>query len=502
MPFEAEHDTASSGDERAPTNRANGQKTKGGLGRRLGLVFLLQAAFISLAAIIGVYAAALTIEEVLIRRALEEEAIWFWERFARSSDFPLPDTLNLTGYMADAARAAPSEAGAASVPESISGLEPGFHDLPAAAGFSVVYVSKREGRTLFLVFDGERASDLALWFGLVPLAGTLALLYLFTWLGYHQARRAISPIFWLARQVRRLDPMDPDPSTLDPDSLPPNADAEIRDLAAALARLSARINEHIKRERDFTRNAGHELRTPLTVVRLAAGLLRERIASSALAGDAQAGEALARIVRAAHEMEETTEALLLLARASDRRLSSTLVDMNEIVERECDRAQALLADRPIRIERHFESPLTVAADPRVLSVLVGNLLRNAVQYTTDGTIEVRIEGGQLSIEDTGIGIAPEKIASVFEPFVRAGEIPSSSPPDAIDKPEGIGQGHGVGLSIVKRLCDRFGWQVELESRLGRGTCVRVDFSQATSISGPMDGPPESLAKRSDQAAGI
>lgn len=483
MPFEVEPDTPSSG-ETATESRRKAHRTKGGLGRRLGFVFLLQAVFISLAAMIGVYAAALTIEEVLIRRALEEEAIWFWERFARSSDFPLPDTLNLTGYMSDI-RAAP-EADDASVPASIADLEPGFHDLPAAAGFSVVYVSRQEGRTLFLVFDGERASDLALWFGLVPLAGTLALLYLFTWLGYHQARRAISPIFWLARQVRRLDPMAPDSSTFDPQGLPPNADAEIRDLAAALGRLSDQIDEHIKRERDFTRNASHELRTPLTVVRLAAGVLRERIASSALARDAQAGEALARIARAAHEMEETTGALLLLARASDRRLFSTQVDLNEIVAQQCDRAQGLLADRPIRIERCLGPTLTVAADPRVLSVLVGNLLRNAVQYTAKGKIEVRIEGEGLSIEDTGIGIAPEKIDSVFEPFVRAGEIASSTA--AIEKPEEIGQGHGVGLSIVKRLCDRFGWAVEIESRLGQGTRVQVDFSSTLSISSPIKGP--------------
>ncbi|WP_025770723.1 sensor histidine kinase [Thioalkalivibrio sp. HK1] len=494
MPFEVEPDPPSS-EVPAKTSRRKAHKTKGGLGRRLGLVFLLQAAFISLAAMIGVYAAALTIEEVLIRRALEEEAIWFWERFARSNDFPLPDTLNLTGYMSDI-RAEP-EALDASVPTSIADLAPGFHDLPAAAGFSVVYVSQREGRTLFLVFDGERASDLAWWFGLVPLAGTLALLYLFTWLGYHQARRAISPIFWLARQVRRLDPMAPDPSTFDPQGLPPNADAEIRDLAAALERLSGRINEHIERERDFTRNASHELRTPLTVVRLAAGALKERIASSELAGDPQAGEALARIARAAHEMEETTGALLLLARASDRRLSSIQVDLNEIVDRQCDRAQSLLADRPIRIERYLGSPLTVAADPGVLSVLVGNLLRNAVQYTSKGTIEVRIEGEQLSIEDTGIGIAPEKLGSVFEPFVRAGEVASSVA--ALEKPEGIGQGHGVGLSIVKRLCDRFGWQVTLASRIGQGTCVRVDFSSTLSISDPIEDP---LPASSDRASGI
>ena len=73
---------------------------RGGLRQRLGRAFLLQAVLISVAAVIGVYAAAFAIEEVLVKRALEEEATYFWDRFERNPRFPLPDTRNLTGYLA------------------------------------------------------------------------------------------------------------------------------------------------------------------------------------------------------------------------------------------------------------------------------------------------------------------------------------------------------------------------------------------------------------------
>ena len=424
----------------------------GGLGRRLGRVFLLQAALISAAAVIGVYAAATTIEEVLIRRALEEEASYFWKRHAGSSEFPVPDTRNLTGYLA----AGPDRSG---VPEPIAVLNPGFHDIATAADFSVAYVTERDGQTLFLVFDGERVSDLALWFGLVPLAGVLVILYLSTWLAYRLARRAVSPVLWLAREVRRLDPVAPDASAFASRRLPANADEEVRALAEALDGLSRNVHAHIERERDFTRDASHELRTPLTVIGLAA---RELLRLQGL--DADARETLERIGRAVREMHETTQALLLLARASDSTLSSAAVCLNDVVTRECERAREMAAGKRVSIVESVGGPVIVNADARVLAVLVGNLVRNAVQYTRAGRVEVQVRGEILSIADTGVGIPPKQLGAVFEPFVRAGNASR--------------QGHGVGLSIVKRLCDRFGWSVSIESAPETGTRVRVRFPGA------------------------
>jgi hypothetical protein len=130
-------------------------ENRGGLRQRLGRAFLLQALLISVAAVIGVYAAAFTIEEVLVKRALAEEATYFWNHFDESADFPLPDTRNLTGYLAPR-----SDTGA--LPEPLRGLSPGFHQLPTQADFSVVYVTDHESDRLYLVFDGESVGQLAL----------------------------------------------------------------------------------------------------------------------------------------------------------------------------------------------------------------------------------------------------------------------------------------------------------------------------------------------------
>ncbi|HSW32208.1 MAG TPA: hypothetical protein VLH36_01195, partial [Steroidobacteraceae bacterium] len=213
-----------------------------GLRARLGRAFLLQAAFIGAAAVVGVFLASLLLEGVLIRQALREEAAHFWSQRERDSAFPLPGTLNLTGYL-DA------------VPPKLSSLPTGYHERVIDGVETVVYVSDRDGQRLYLVFDRSGVGRLATVFGLLPLAMVLLVLYLTTWLAFRASRRAFSPVIALARQVRELDPAAPDPARLDPARLPRDADDEVRELADALARYAQRLNEFVERERNFTRDA-------------------------------------------------------------------------------------------------------------------------------------------------------------------------------------------------------------------------------------------------------
>ncbi|MGI9334388.1 MAG: sensor histidine kinase, partial [Gammaproteobacteria bacterium] len=171
-------------------------KARSGLGWRLGRAFLLQAAAISVTAVVGVWAAAFTIEEVLIKRALEQEAAHHWALRERHPQFPAPDTRNLTGYLA-------TGGDESAFPPELRGLSTGYHSLPTPADLTVVYVTERGRDRLALVFDGEQVRDLSVFFGLVPLGMVLAVLYLVAWLSYRAARRAVSPVEWLAREVHR-----------------------------------------------------------------------------------------------------------------------------------------------------------------------------------------------------------------------------------------------------------------------------------------------------------
>jgi signal transduction histidine kinase len=413
---------------------------------RLGRTFLLQAAFISVAAIIGVFLASVVLEGVLIRQALREEATYFWAERSRDPAFPLPGTLNLTGYLDDP-------------PADLAGLAPGYHERTAGGAETVVLVGDHGAERLYLVFDRSGVGRLATLYGLLPLAMVLLVLYLSTWLAFRASRRAFSPVIALARRVRELDPNAPQPARLDPDTLPGAADDEVRELAEALSRYSQRLAEFVDRERNFTRDTSHELRSPLTVIQMAAGML---------ASDATLSESgqrsVRRIRRAAGDMQELTSAFLLLARESETGLPVEPVSVNEVVEEELERARVLAEGKPVRSAVRASCRLVVEAPEKVLSVLLGNLLRNAFSYTDAGEVVVDIDPGIVVIRDSGIGIAPEKVGEMYRPFVREDSTRRG--------------GHGVGLTIVRRLSDRFGWPVTIESQAGIGTRVEVRFPEA------------------------
>jgi signal transduction histidine kinase len=310
------------------------------------------------------------------------------------------------------------------------------------------------------MFDGESVGKLALYFGLVPLAGVLIVLYLFAWIAYRLAREAISPIVWLAQEVQKFDPQSDKRPVFSPSALPGNPDREVLALSEALSNLSRRIDDFTDRERNFTRDASHELRSPLTVIKIAADML---LSEQEL--DRRARNSVLRIKRSATDMEELTEAFLLLARESERGFAAEPVCINDVVEYELDRARFVLGDKPVSVEFHADCRLVTPGSEKVLSVLIGNLIRNAFNYTDAGTVRLQVERRAFIIEDSGVGISDEKVDQVFQPFFRGD-----------NKSRG---GHGVGLTIVKRLSDRFGWPVQFNSTVNVGTRVVVEFPNAT-----------------------
>lgn len=417
-----------------------------GLRARLGRTFLLQVAFIGAAAVISVFLASALLEGVLIRQALRDEASHFWSRREEDASFPLPDTVNLRGYIAR-------------VPAGLESLPPGFHDRRTGDVDVVVYVTDEGTERLFLVFDRGGVARLATVFGLLPLAAVLMGLYLSAWLAFRASRRAFSPVIALARQVRDLNPSAPEPQKLDPSRLPRDADDEVRELADALVRYSQRLTDFVAREREFTRDASHELRSPLTVLQMSSDLLKSDASLSP-----SSRRAAERIGRAARDMDELTRAFLLLARESEVGLESGPVCLNDLLGDELERARNLAEGRPIESSLVESCRLHVEAPEKALSIVFGNLLRNAFSYTDRGEVVVRIEPEAVLIEDTGVGISPERVGEMFRPFVRG---------------EGtLRGGHGVGLTIVRRLSDRFGWPLDVDSEPGVGTRIRIRFPNA------------------------
>lgn len=424
-----------------------------GLRRKIWIAFILQAAAISFAAVLGVYGASAVLKHLLIQRALTEEAAHFWKRSEADPAAAVPDTFNMTGFLR--VDGEPDDA----LPPPLRGLPEGYHSLPRSEGGSLVLVERRGDRVLYLLFKQEQVDALAFWFGVVPLALVLIVVYIIAWTTYRASKRAVSPVIWLASQVQRWDPKHPEVSALRPENLPVDVEGETLVLASSLHDFGVRIEELVQRERNFTRDASHELRTPLAVIRMATEMMQ----ADAVCSPRQQ-KSLNRIHGAVRDMETLIEAFLILARDGDTGLPPEALRASAVVEEELEKARPLVANKPVALELVVESDFRLVAPRRVVSVLISNLLRNACYYTDAGAVRVHVAFGEIRVEDTGIGMSPEQLERVFEPFWRA------------DTQRAGGQ--GIGLSIVQRLSRRFGWPVHLASEAGKGTVATVRFPQA------------------------
>lgn len=425
---------------------------RGGLRRKIWIAFILQAAAISFAAVLGVYGASAVLKHVLIKRALQEEAAHFWQRRDANPKAEIPDTYNMNGYLVAAS-------GTPALPPPLQRLAPGFHSLPRIQGGSLVLVEDRGGQRLLLLFKQEQVDSLAFWFGMAPLALVLAVVYLIAWTTYRTSKKVVSPVIWLANLVQHWDPLHPDASALKPENLPVDVEGETLTLASSLHDFASRIGSFVEREHNFTRDASHELRTPLTVIRVAGDMMAEDESLSPMAK-----RSLTRIQAAGRDMEALIEAFLILAREGDTGLPNEVFSPATIACEEIEKARHLLVGKPVELHFRQEADVEVRGPPRVFSVLLGNLLRNACHYTEQGAVSIVVQADCVVISDTGVGMSSQELARVFEPFFRAGD--------------GAKDGQGIGLSIVRRLSERYGWPVRLDSEPGKGTTAIIRFCPA------------------------
>lgn len=428
------------------------QLLKGNLDTKLVRVFILQILAISLATVLGVYAAALVVERVLVREALNGEAQHFWQQYAKNPDFALPNTNNLRGYLARAGDYS-------EVPEWLQPQPEGFRRAFSRTGEQpVIHVSEQHGDQLYLVFDEGQVSALAFYFGIAPLTAVLLLIYILTWVGYIMSRRAVSTVVKLSEAVRDYDFRSGRFEKFSAEDFGGAGDTESLALVNAINQFISRLESFIQRERNFTRNASHELRTPLAVIKANLNLLTR------FDDPARRQAVIDRMSRTVADMESLVETLLLLARESESKLSTASMVLNDLLREILDQTVTAVGKDGIETSVKASGLLEVDAPERVLAIVFTNLLRNALTYTESGRVDVLIDHRGVVIRDTGCGMGEADLENMFEPFYRGHDRSN--------------EGYGLGLAIVKRLCNRFGWDLSAESELGVGTEFRIDFPRA------------------------
>jgi signal transduction histidine kinase len=432
--------------------RQNAKKRVGVL-TRLSRAFALQIAIISVATIGGVIATARIIEDVLTRQALNGEAEHYWSLYRENPQQPLPHTDNMRGYLA-------VNGNVDALPPELRSQEPGYRRVTIGGHKPILHVSDNGNARLYLVFAEAQVSDLAFYFGVAPLSIVLLLLYGLAWFTYRMSQRAVSPMVQLADRLERSKLSFEKGVRLPLADLRTDADAEVAVMIDALEAFTARLNSFVERERNFTRDASHELRTPIAVLNGSLDLL----AREPNRPETERAT-LARMRRTVTDMRALIDTLLLLAREDELAVPREPVIVNEVVRVEVNEQRELAAATSNDVHVSDDDTLEVRAPAKVIAILFGNLLRNALTYTKNGRVDVTVTRDSVRVADTGIGMTAQEVERAFEPFFRAEHGDS-----------GDVSGHGLGLAIVQRLANQFGWHVHVTSAPGQGTTVAVRFA--------------------------
>ncbi len=343
----------------------------------------------------------------------------------------------------------------ANAPADWRGLRDGIHELHGVEenGQAFAYklaVRRTPTHAFFLAYDltqtlQGQAQQNRLLVAAVVLFTALALV-----LGWWSASRVMAPVSDLAQRLRRSG------TSSDPELLAPSfAEDEVGELARALDDYAGRLTEVVQRDREFNADVSHELRTPLAVIRGAVELM---LAKPDV--DERTRTRLLRIQRAEQQCTDLISALLLLSR-NERAVGSC--DVARVAQQLLDNHRAQLAGKPLVLRMEGAPSLLVDAPESAVAVALGNLIGNAVKYTQSGDVVVRVGEGAVEVVDSGPGLSAEDAARLFERGYRGTHA-------------GHSQGGGIGLSIVRRLCALYGWDVRVRPGETQGVVATLSFA--------------------------
>ncbi len=252
------------------------------------------------------------------------------------------------------------------------------------------------------------------------------------------------------------------------------ADDELSRLARSFNATLDALERSVESQRQLVADASHELRTPMASLRANIQTLEDadRLPADELAA------LRADIVEELDELTALVADVVELARGSKPGVALDDVRLDEVVAAVVDRTRSRVSGR-LEIDAELE-PAVVLGEPERIQRAVSNLLENAVKWSPpDGSIEVDLRGGVLTVRDHGPGFAPDDLGHVFERFYRA------------DRARGM-PGSGLGLAIVKQAAEAHGGTVEALNAPDGGAVVRLSFGSAAPVAPAREPSPQPL----------
>ena len=429
---------------------------KAGLRFRITIALLAFGATLSTVLAVAMSYAVDYMEDRYVEATLLENLDLVIETAASGADPVLPYSKAMRGYVF-------AKDGSASKSElaRFAGLPPGIHEQDSGGREFKVAVRDQGSNRYVLTYDDAPLDRLEMILTVLLVLVVLGFSYTTLWLGYWLSGRLLDPVTSLARQVRSLG------DEVRAVSLEGTwAQDEVGDLARAFERYSARLCAFIDRERAFTSDVSHELRNPIMSASATLDLV---LADHEL--DLGIRERLARLRRAVDRMHEIVDVFLTLARESgtEEKSIGASIDVESVARSVVERHRDSATAKGLALELRKSASPSASGQASAVSIVLENLIGNAVRHTPRGRVEVMLEADRISVRDTGPGIPAEERMQVFERGFRGQHAAAS--------------GSGLGLSIVNRVCEHWGWRIEIDNHPDGGTVADLILEAQESTSG-------------------
>lgn len=407
---------------------------------------LLYAALLSVAVFLHGQMVNSQAEDLTWTSLLQSELDHFIQRSDEDPDYRWTDTNTVQLFGDD---------DQSPIPAVYAPYPPGVHDgVRVGDQDKVILVREVRGRKLVLALEitelQHHEDNLGLWMLGSNVLAIVLLGLLVAWgLG-----RVLKPLTDLSNRIRRLTPEQPG-QMIDIDPL---ASSEQAVITESLNDYIRRNEQFVERERQFINSVSHELRTPIAIIDGAADL-----ASQPGMSLKNIQQELGRIKQITAQVEELISILLVLAKSPDRlEKTSELIALDELVQTLATDHRFLSGDRSLTITVVPAGRPIILVPTAVVSVVIGNLIRNAIENSDKGDIQISIsQRAEVVIDDPGHGLTPQEISALYARMVR-GELRD---------------GQGIGLELIARLCGHLGWTLRFEAKDdGRGTKAVVDLS--------------------------
>ncbi len=420
---------------------ASGQPPQKNLSYKVILGIMLgMSVLVSLLIVVFLYSINVLEHDLMEKHALAELSE-ITQQLRKNPDYTLPQTAILQIYE--------SRGNRLDLPAYLQHLPVGFsQEIEFDERIYFVLVGQVDDRTLFIVNDISEFEQLERSFALIIVISWMVLLALIFALSYLISRFMLKPISDFADEIDLLEP-----EVRGRQFVGRYRGLEVEKMTRAIDRYLNKLDEYVEKQHSFAAMASHELRTPLTIIQTSAELISGQTENEQIMAQCH------KIMRSTTSMNDMILALLSITRdlSLEQQEKQRVVLADSVDEVLNNLSQQININR-IEIDNWVRPEVSFECNSALLSVVINNLLTNAIKHCPGGRVQINYMNHALIILDNGEGLGTDNIEKLFHKGVRGRN----------------NGGYGLGLYITKLICDHQGWHLDLQNS-NPGTQAKVEF---------------------------